>query len=225
MGSGDMVQDTNELNIANDILSAKTNLYNGLTIFHSHRLKFSLYNKQLVYKTQLLMSSESNEHKRLGHKFIIAMWIAVMIMVFFLFDDLLENDYNPNQQVNTEITKQQRIVVLKRNRYGHYVTQGKINNHSVTFLLDTGASDISIPDKIAKKLKLKYGQERRYQTANGIIVGNLTQLNQVSIGNIQLRNLCSSINPKMNNDEILLGMSFLKNIEFTQRGDTLILRQ
>ena len=171
------------------------------------------------------MSSESNEHKRLGHKFIIAMWIALMIMVFFLFNDLLENDYNPNQQVKSEIADQQRVVVLKRNRYGHYVTQGKINNHAVTFLLDTGASDISIPDKIARKLKLKYGQERRYQTANGIIVGNLTLLNQVSIGNIQLRNIRASINPKMDNDEILLGMSFLKNIEFTQRGDTLILRQ
>ena len=171
------------------------------------------------------MSSESNEHKRLGHKFIIAMWIALMIMVFFLFNDLLETDYNPNQQVNTEITGQQREVILKRNRYGHYVTQGKINNHPVTFLLDTGASDISIPDKIARKLKLKYGQERRYQTANGIIIGNLTLLNQVSIGKIQLRNIRASINPKMDHDEILLGMSFLKNIEFTQRGDTLILRQ
>ena len=171
------------------------------------------------------MSSESNEHKRLGHKFIIAMWIALMIMVFFLFNDLLETDYNPNQQVNTEIAGQQREVILKRNRYGHYVTQGKINNHSVTFLLDTGASDISIPDKIARKLNLKYGQERRYQTANGIIIGNLTLLEQVSIGKIQLRNIRASINPKMDHDEILLGMSFLKNIEFTQRGDTLILRQ
>lgn len=171
------------------------------------------------------MSSESNEHKRLGHKFIIAMWIALMIMVFFLFNDLLETDYNPNQQVNTEIAGQQREVILKRNRYGHYVTQGKINNHSVTFLLDTGASDISIPDKIARKLNLKYGQERRYQTANGIIISNLTLLNQVSIGNIQLHNIRASINPKMDHDEILLGMSFLKNIEFTQRGDTLILRQ
>ncbi len=171
------------------------------------------------------MTEEITEHKRLGHKFIIAMWIAVMIMVFFLFDDLLESDYNPNQKVSTEISGQQREVILKRNRYGHYVTQGKINNHPVTFLLDTGASDISIPDKIAKKLNLKYGQERRYQTANGIIIGNLTQLNQVSIGNIQLHNIRASINPKMDNDEILLGMSFLKNIEFTQRGDTLILRQ
>ncbi len=171
------------------------------------------------------MTEESTEHKRLGHKFIIAMWIAVMIMVFFLFNDLLETDYNPNQQVRSQTTDQQNVVILKRNRYGHYVTQGKINNHSVTFLLDTGASDISIPDKIAKQLKLKYGQERRYQTANGIIVGNLTTLKSVSIGNIKLHNVRASINPNMNDDEILLGMTFLKFIEFTQRGDTLILRQ
>jgi len=120
---------------------------------------------------------------------------------------------------------EQHTVILKRNRYGHYVTQGEINNHSVTFLLDTGASDISIPDKIARELNLNYGQEQRYQTANGIIIGNLTTLRSVSIGNIKLQNVRASINPKMDNDEILLGMSFLKYIEFTQHGDTLILRQ
>ena len=168
------------------------------------------------------MSSESKEHKQLGHKFIIAMWIAVMIMVYFLFENILENDYNPNQRVQMSNTGEE---TLQRNRYGHYVTQGKINNQPVTFLLDTGATDISIPRKIAQKLKLKAGQERRYQTANGIIVGNLTTLNSVSIGNIKLKNVRASINPAMNNDEILLGMSFLKFIEFTQRGDTLILRQ
>lgn len=171
------------------------------------------------------MPEESTEHKRLGHKFIIAMWIAVMIMVFFLFSNLLETDYNPNQQVLSQTNGKQNVVTLKRNRYGHYVAQGKINNYPVTFLLDTGASDISIPDKIAKKLKLKYGQERHYQTANGVIVGYLTTLKSVSIGNIKLRNVRASINPKMDNDEILLGMTFLKFIEFTQRGNTLILRQ
>lgn len=171
------------------------------------------------------MTSEKAEQKRLGHKFIITMWIMVMIMVFFLFDDLLETDYNPNQKVNYEQAGQQRIVTLKRNRYGHYVTRGEINNQAVTFLVDTGASDISIPDHIAKKLKLKYGQKRQYQTANGVITGYLTLLNRVSIGNIQLQNIRASINPNMENDEILLGMSFMKFIEFSQRGDTLVLRQ
>lgn len=171
------------------------------------------------------MTSENKEQKQLGHKFIIAMWIALMIMVYFLFNNLLERDYNPNQQVLTQNIDKQRVVVLKRNRYGHYVTQGKINNQSVTFVLDTGASDISISDKIAKKLKLNYGPEQQYQTANGTITAYLTTLENVSIGNIKLQKVRASINPNMDNDEILLGMSFLKYIEFTQRGDTLILRQ
>ena len=171
------------------------------------------------------MTDEISEHKRLGHKFVIAMWVAVMVMVFFLINNVLDSDYNPNQQVHSQKNGQQNEVTLQRNRYGHYVTQGKINNQPVTFLLDTGASDISIPEKIAKKLRLKYGQERRYQTANGIIIGYLTNLKSVSIGNITLRDIRASINPKMDDDEILLGMTFLKNIEFTQRGDTLILRQ
>ena len=171
------------------------------------------------------MTDESEDHKRLGFNFIIAMWLVIIIMVYFLFNNLLESDYNPNQQVVSQQSATQNTVVLKRNRFGHYVTRGKINNQPVTFLLDTGASDVSIPDKIARKLNLKYGQERRYQTANGSIIGYLTLVQSVSIGKIQLNNVRASINPKMEGDEILLGMSFLKNIEFTQRGDTLILRQ
>lgn len=171
------------------------------------------------------MSSEIQEQKRLGHKLVIAMWIALMILVFLLMDNILETDYNPNQQITTKKSGNQNIVVLKRSRYGHYVTAGKINNHSVTFLLDTGASDISIPEKIARKLNLKFGPKREYQTANGIIVNYTTNLNKVSVGDIELKNIRASINPHMNNDEILLGMSFLKYIEFTQRGNTLILRQ
>lgn len=176
-------------------------------------------------KTQLLMSSENKEQKRLGHKFIIAMWIVVMIMVFFLFDNLLESDRNPNQQVHFQKTGQQNVVTLKRNRYGQYITWGEINNHPVTFLVDTGASDISIPDKLAKKLKLKYGPEREYNTANGSIQANITILKSVSIGNIKLEDVHASINPTSGIEDILLGMSFLKYIEFTQRGDLLILRQ
>jgi aspartyl protease family protein len=39
-----------------------------------------------------------------------------------------------------------------------------------------------------------------------------------------VRNVPASINPGMHDMEILLGMSVLKHVEFTQRGDTLILR-
>lgn len=40
-----------------------------------------------------------------------------------------------------------------------------------------------------------------------------------------MRNVDATIAPGLTGEEILLGMSFIKNIEFAQRGDTLILRQ
>ena len=171
------------------------------------------------------MSAESEQQRRLGHRFIIATWIALMVLVYFMFSNMLENDYNPNQQPVISENGAVREIILKRNRYGHYVATGRINNTPVTFLLDTGASDISIPGKLARKLNLKKGPQQYYKTANGTVVGYLTRLDTVSLGTITLRNVRASINPSMKGSDVLLGMSFLRKIEFTQRGDTLILRQ
>jgi aspartyl protease family protein len=63
------------------------------------------------------------------------------------------------------------------------------------------------------------------QTANGVISGYMTKLQRVSVGDISLDNVSAYINPKERSDDVLLGMSFLKKIEFTQRRDTLILKQ
>jgi aspartyl protease family protein len=50
-------------------------------------------------------------------------------------------------------------------------------------------------------------------------------LDRVAVDGIELENVRAIINPNDDTDVILLGMSFLKKIEFTQRGDVLILRQ
>lgn len=171
-------------------------------------------------------SEEIKGHKRLGHQFVVAMWIGAMVLIYFLFSDIIEEDNNPNQNVvYQETSTGNKIVTLQRNRAGHYVTSGMINNTPVTFIIDTGATDIAIPEKIAKSLKLKRGLQSYYQTANGMTVGYQTRLDSVSVGNIRLLNIRASIISKMRDDEILLGMSFLKHIEFSQRGDTLILQQ
>ena len=44
-------------------------------------------------------------------------------------------------------------------------------------------------------------------------------------GDISLQNVRATINPGYKSNQILLGMSFLKHLEFSQRGDTLTLRQ
>ena len=52
-----------------------------------------------------------------------------------------------------------------------------------------------------------------------------TSVDELLIGNIVLHDVQASITPSMPGDTILLGMSALKQIEFTQRDNTLTLRQ
>jgi len=152
-------------------------------------------------------------------------WLLVLGLLAWWFAGYEESQHNPNQQISSRYTADgAQEIVLQRNRYGHYVATGKINGTPVTFLLDTGASDVSIPSELANKLKLKRGASQIYNTANGQITAYLTRLDRISLGDIELRDVPASINPSDEGDGVLLGMSFLKDLEFTQRGDTLTIR-
>lgn len=169
---------------------------------------------------------EPNQHKRMGSGMIIAMWVLFFLLLMYMFQGILDRQHNPNQNINTltqfDGTKE---VVLQRNKYGHYVSRGKINGTEVTFMLDTGASDVSIPIEIAEKIGLKAGRKMYYQTANGKAAVYATQLDRIAIGDIELQNVRATINPNVDDIDILLGMTFLKHLEFSQYGDTLTIRQ
>ncbi len=162
----------------------------------------------------------------MGIWMVIAMWAIVLWLFTMFFNKWSEHEYNPNQKLaNIVTTDGVREIVLERNRWGHYVTAGFINNKPVTFMLDTGATDIAIPLSVAEELQLRRGPAVYFQTANGTAMGYATILDSVAIGHIELHNVRASINPNVRDMEILLGMTFLKHLEFTQRGDTLTLRQ
>ena len=153
-------------------------------------------------------------------------WLVFLALGVFFFSDFLDNQYNPNQSLQTLYGEEGvREVVLQRNKFGHYVTSGEINGQPVTFILDTGATGVAVPSAVAKRLGLRRGQAYRTQTANGTAVSYAARLDRVSVGGIELKDVLAGITPGLQTEEILLGMSFLKYIEFTQRGDTLILRQ
>lgn len=118
----------------------------------------------------------------------------------------------------------QTEVRLKQNRAGHYVTSGFINEVPVTFLVDTGATDVSVPAHLQQKLGLQPGRSGLANTANGTVRIAETQINSLRIGDIQLTGIRGNLNPGMQSDQILLGMSVLRQLEFTQRGEWLILR-
>lgn len=156
---------------------------------------------------------------------MILAWLVLLGLLIAFFGHWEEQAYNPNHSPSSHQNATENTVILQRNRYHHYVTKGMINQTSVIFFLDTGASDVVIPEPIAQQLGLNRGREAYANTANGTIIVYKTRIKQLSIGHITLYNIDASINPSMDGDNILLGMSALKNIEFTQRGDQLTLKQ
>lgn len=162
---------------------------------------------------------------RTGKVMIFAAWIGAALLLTWLFAGVLHRQENPNQAVETSRNGKTVEVRLTRNRMGHYVATGSINGRSVEFFLDTGATNVAIAEPLARELDLKRGVPAHTQTANGTIVTYETVLDRVELGGITLRNVTASINPGMSGDDVLLGMSFLKQLELIQRGDELILRQ
>ncbi len=156
---------------------------------------------------------------------IAVAWLLLLGLLTILFSNYLEHQEHPNQSLETSQFNQQNTVVLKMNRAGHYLAPGKINNVTVKFLLDTGATDVAIPEKLAKRIGLKKGSRTMSQTANGIVRSYSTVLDSISIGNIELNNIRASIFPGMPSGEVLLGMSFLKHLEMNQKGNTLTLKK
>jgi len=164
--------------------------------------------------------------QKLGRGMIAFAWIFALGVLTLLFNMLLDKQHNPNADLNTELAQDgTRSVTLQRNRSGHYVASGEINGKKVHFLLDTGATTVSVPEGISEKLGLEKGGEMDTVTANGIVTTYNTKISKITLGNIELHDIRASINPYMVGNEVLLGMSFLKHLEFTQRGNKLILKQ
>jgi aspartyl protease family protein len=170
--------------------------------------------------------TEDDPTNKIGKLFVWLAWILAIALLMFVFEDELYKQYNPNSQPQVSLNSSgQAEVILKQNRQGHYVTNGNINETSVTFLLDTGATQVSIPAHIADKLQLESYGSYPVQTANGRVTVYKTKIDQLSIGNIFLYNVAAHINPAMKSDGILLGMSALKQLDFQQTGKQLILRE
>lgn len=146
-------------------------------------------------------------------------------MLTLLFDGLLERRQNPNRNPDSQVGADGSIsVTLQRNPQGHYIVNGYVEGEEAIFLLDTGATDVVLPEELASAAGLQRGYPTRATTANGNLVVYSAIIDQLQIADITLSGVRASINPAMYGNTVLLGMSALRHIEFTQRGNTLTLR-
>ena len=151
-------------------------------------------------------------------------WILGIGLLWLLFDGYLDRLNNPNRHLEVSAGAERAELVLRSNPGGHYVAPGIVNGRPVTFMLDTGATLVSVPQHLGAALGLEPGARHQVRTANGTVTARATRIEELGLGPFHLRNVSAHLNPGMKDDQILLGMSALRHFEFHQRNGTLILR-
>jgi aspartyl protease family protein len=162
---------------------------------------------------------------RFGRAMIFGAWIAGIALLALFFQNYLEEQRNPNRNLTIEPSPDGTAeIVLERNRAGHYVAPGTINGEPVVFMLDTGATTVSLPLTLARRLDLPLRAGRMSKTANGMVRTWNTRLESVSLGGVTVHGLRATVLPNFPGDQVLLGMDFLKRFDLIQRGNQLTIR-
>jgi len=151
--------------------------------------------------------------------------LAVLGVLTLAFQQGLDQQQHPNRDTVAQSVDGQALEIrLQGNRQGHYLVDGTINGHPVTFFVDTGATSISIPGRIADEIGLSRGRAVDTRTAGGRVTSYATVLDEVDLGGIRRHGIQATINPAMDMDKVLLGMNFLAPLELNQRDGVLTIR-
>lgn len=109
---------------------------------------------------------------------------------------------------------------------GHFVTTVAVNGVSMKFMVDTGATLVTLSSSEAMRAGINYrsGQKATLQTANGTNVAYRVKLDTVRIGDITLNNVDGAVVEGNVLGELgLLGLSFLNRLNMQREGSTMTL--
>jgi len=111
------------------------------------------------------------------------------------------------------------------NARGDLVADGDVNGMSVHFVVDTGATLVTLPAREASRLGLDYrnGQKTTMQTANGEVTAYRLKLDTVRVGEMAEHDVDAVITENNNLPTALLGMSFLNRVNMKREGTVMTL--
>jgi aspartyl protease family protein len=130
------------------------------------------------------------------------------------------------QSVVSSAKAEKPALVLSADGQGHFFTPGSINGESMRFLVDTGATFISMGAGDARRARIDTakGTPGMTMTANGVVKVWRVRLNNVKVGNITLHDVDATVH-QHDMPIVLLGMSFLNRMEMRRDGTSLTLTQ
>lgn len=115
-------------------------------------------------------------------------------------------------------------IVLAGDNAGHFFTGGSINGKAVRFLVDTGATYVSMGVNEAERLGIDYraGRPGMTNTANGAMAVYKVALASVRVGDVQVYDVEALIG-QAPMEVVLLGNSFLTRFQMKRENDTMTL--
>ena len=119
-------------------------------------------------------------------------------------------------------------VSIPRGEGGHFRVTGSINGQTVSFMVDTGATSVSMSSVQARRLGIDYalsGTPVRAATASSAVDGYQVTLARVKVGDIELSNVQALVLEGRFPLEVLLGMSWLSRVRMDEQDNLLLLER
>lgn len=145
-----------------------------------------------------------------------AMVLALVGVVFFAADRLTRTPtvvhVVPGQVIEIPVA-----------RDGHYYVEGAVNGTPLRFMIDTGATYVSVSGKFAAAARLPEGVTGYFSTANGTVEGKIVKDQVVEAEGFKVSGLSVAVTP-LGSKQGLLGQNFLKRFEISQSDGVMRLR-
>ena len=157
-----------------------------------------------------------------GWGMFAAGWALALLVLTLIFNGFLRDRHNPNRL--SVLENQTGALSLRANRNGQYFAEGRINGAEVIFLLDTGATTVAVPSRVAARAGLQEGAPIRIETAAGATTAQKTHIRRLELGGFIFSDLRAVVIPA-EDETVLLGMNALGELEITQQDGKLVLQK
>lgn len=149
---------------------------------------------------------------------IVVFWLAVMGLLY-----LAMNHYLKPKAV---VVSASGDLIIPRARDGHFYAEGLVNGRPVRFLVDTGATLVTVSEAFAQEAGLAPGTQTVFKTANGDLPGRIVPGVSVSVGPIDVSGMKIGVGLVGHEAQVaLLGQNFLAKFEVSLIGEQMVLRK
>ena len=164
-----------------------------------------------------LSASPPSAPRQTGLVPLILFWCAVMGLLYAGMTYYLRP-----QQVRIQANGD---LVIQRALDGHFYAPGRIQGREVMFLVDTGASLVTVSETFARQAQLTGGTSTVFRTANGDRPGRIVEGIPVQIGPVEINRVRIGIGLSVGDDnQALLGQSFLSKFDVILGKDQMVLK-